>query len=344
MLKISSSACLSYAKLCDSYGFYEQADFYENLVNTRLSQVNYNYNKQPAWIREQSFPEKAFYKTLQYPVTKLEKSNLSTKQKDLTTDAIFGSLDAADVAFSTPQAIQAAKKAQELSTLLKNNPAAAESTKKAAQQISTKVPVLGKLMSMAPFIGVLINLYLTRQEIAKYFDLINNGKLNEIWNDPEERSKFIEIVLMTIAGALTLPVIAAIPVYGQIMFATGTALYAASSALSLGRTAIDAYLVGTGEKNSVIEQISKDDYSLENEFSTILQGVSQDVKSAAKIVSKHLVNNPSAKFPEIFALEELKQYPWVNSNVAPEDNLKYNKLMQIVVILRKLAGKKKSNK
>ena len=32
MRKISTSACLSYAKLCDSYGFYEQADFYENLA------------------------------------------------------------------------------------------------------------------------------------------------------------------------------------------------------------------------------------------------------------------------------------------------------------------------
>jgi len=338
MLKISSSACLSYAKLCDSYGFYEQADFYEKLVNIRLSQSKYDYEKQPAWIKYESFPEKTFYKALQYPITKLEKSNLSTKQKDLTTDAIFGSMDAADVAFSAPQAIQAAKKAKELATLIKNNPAAAESAKKAVQQISTKVPVLGKLMSIAPFIGVLINLYLTRKEIAKYFDLINNGKFNEIWDDAEERSKFIEIVLMSIAGVLTLPVIAAIPVHGQIMFATGTALYAVSSSLSLGRTAIDAYLVSTGEKNSVTEQISKDDYSLDAyEIAPIIQGASQDVKDAAKIVSEYLKKKPSAKFPEIFALPELKNYAWVKSHITPEDNLKYNKLMQIVNILRKLS-------
>jgi hypothetical protein len=338
MLRISSSACLSYAKLCDKFGFYEQADFYEKLVNIRLSQSTYDYDKQPDWIKEQSLPEKTFYKALEYPFSLLEKSNASSAQKDLTEDAVFGSLDAIDLVNSTPQAIEAARKARELSILVKNNPAAAESATKAAQQISTKVPVLSKLLSVAPFIGVLINLYLTRQEIAKYFDLINNGKFNEIWDDPTERSKFIEIVLMTIAGALTFPAIAAIPVYGQIMFATGTALYAVSSSLSLGRTAIDAYLVGTGEKNSATEQISKDEYSLEpDELAPMLQGVSQDVKDAAKIVSQYLVNNPSAKFPEIFALPEMQDYPWVNSHTTPEDNLKYNKLMQIVLALRKLA-------
>ena len=149
---------------------------------------------------------------------------------------------------------------------------------------------------------------------------------------------------MTIAGALTLPAVAAIPVYGQMMFATGTALYAFSSTVSLGRTAIDAYLVGSGEKSLANEQISQDDYSLTNDFNTILQGVGQDVKDAAKIVSKYLVNNPSAKFPEIFALQELKQYPWVNSHNAPEDNLKYNKLMQIVTIIRKIANNRKVSK
>ena len=342
MLRISTSACLSYAKLCDSYGYYEQADFYENLINTRLSQVNYNYDKQPAWIREFSAPEKILYKTLQYPYNLLEKSNASAKQKDLTMDAAFGSMDAFDVAFTAPQAVQASRKAKELATLIKNNPAAAESAKKAATQISTKIPILSKLLAIAPFIGVLINLYLTRQEIAKYFDFINNGKFDEIWNDPEERSKFIEIVLMTIAGALTLPVIAAIPVYGQIMFATGTALYTVSSSLTLGRTAIDAYLVGTGEKNSVTEQISKDDYSLEqNEIVGILQGTSQDIKDAVKIAAKYLKNNPTAKYIEIFALPEIKNYPWIQSHNTPEDNLKYNKFMQILSILRKLSIRSK---
>ena len=335
MLKISSSACLSYAKLCDTFGFYEQADFYENLVNIRLSQSKYDYEKQPAWIKDESLPEKALFKALQYPITKLEKTNLTNNQKDLAQDAIFGSLDAADIVNSTPEAIKAAKKAKELSALLKSNPSAAESAKKAAQQIATKVPVLSKLITVAPFIGVLVNLYLTRREIAKYFDLINNGKFNEIWDDPEERSKFIENVLMIIAGALTYPAIAAIPVYGQIMFATGTALYAVSSSLSLGRTAIDAYLVGTGEKNSATEAISKDDYSFNDlEFRNIVNGLSQDVKSAASIVSKHLYKNPSAKFPEIFTLPELKKYPWVKTHITPEDNLKYNKLMQIAIIIR----------
>ena len=341
MRKISTSACLSYAKLCDSYGFYEQADFYENLANIRLSQSTYNYKKQPAWISEQSAPEKALFKAIHYP---FEKSNLSNKQKDLAVDATFGSLDAVDIAFSAPQALRAAKKAKELADLIKSNPAAAESAKKAAQQIATKVPVLSKALSILPFLGVLVNLYLSRREIAKYFDLINNGKFNEIWDDPLERSLFIEIVLMTIAGALTLPAVAAIPVYGQMMFATGTALYAFSSTVSLGRTAIDAYLVGSGEKSLANEQISQDDYSLTNDFNTILQGVGQDVKDAAKIVSKYLVNNPSAKFPEIFALQELKQYPWVNSHNAPEDNLKYNKLMQIVTIIRKIANNRKVSK
>jgi hypothetical protein len=338
MRKISSSACLSYAKLCDSYGFYEQADFYENLVNIRLSQLSYDYEKQPAWIREESAPEKALLKTLQYPISKLEKSNLSTKQKDLAVDATFGSLDALDIGIST-NSLQAAKKAKELAELVKNNPGAAEASKKAAQQIATKVPVLSKVLSAAPFIGVLANLYLTRKEIAKYFDLINNGKFNEIWNDAEERSKFIEIVLLTIAGGLTIPAVAAIPVYGQMLYATGTALYAASSALSLGRTAIDAYLVGTGEKNAVTEQISKEDYSLQAELGTMLQGVAPDVKKVAAIISRYLKNNPAAKFPEIFALPELKDYAWVKTHTAPEDNLKYNKLMQIVLYMRKLSKK-----
>jgi hypothetical protein len=185
----------------------------------------------------------------------------------------------------------------------------------------------------------LANLYLTRKEIAKYFDLINNGKFNEIWNDAEERSKFIEIVLLTIAGGLTIPAVAAIPVYGQMLYATGTALYAASSALSLGRTAIDAYLVGTGEKNAVTEQISKEDYSLQAELGTMLQGVAPDVKKVAAIISRYLKNNPAAKFPEIFALPELKDYAWVKTHTAPEDNLKYNKLMQIVLYMRKLSKK-----
>ena len=69
MLRISTSACLSYAKLCDSYGYYEQADFYENLINTRLSQVNYNYDKQPAWIREFSAPEKFYIKHYNIHIT-----------------------------------------------------------------------------------------------------------------------------------------------------------------------------------------------------------------------------------------------------------------------------------
>lgn len=341
MKKFSSTACLSYAKLCDKYGFYKQADFYENLVNVKLSQLQYNYQNQPNWIREQSEPEKILYKTLQYPISELEETNLTNREKDLAVDATFGSLDALDVGYSTPQAFQAANKAKELLSLAKDNPAAAESSKKAAQQIATKVPVLGKVLSVAPFIGVLVNLYLSRQEIAKYFDLINQGRFDEIWEDPTERSKFIEIVLLTIAGALTIPAIAAIPVYGQILFATGTALFAVSSTLSLGRTAIDAYLTATGEKNNVEEQISQEDYSMDNDFSNIIQGVDPEVKDASIIASEYLVNNPSAKFPEIFALPELEKYPWIETHTTPEDNLKYNKLMQIVLYMRNAA--KQSN-
>ena len=114
MIRLSAQNCISYAELCDTYGFYEQADFYEEMLNIRLSQVNYNYDKQPAWVKNQSAFETGMSKAFELPIKALDKTKLTQKQKDLASSAAFGSMDLADIATSGPEAAKGLKKAKEL--------------------------------------------------------------------------------------------------------------------------------------------------------------------------------------------------------------------------------------
>ena len=344
MIRLSAQNCISYAELCDTYGFYEQADFYEEMLNIRLSQVNYNYDKQPAWVKNQSAFETGMSKAFELPIKALDKTKLTKKQKDLASSAAFGAMDLADIATSGPEAYKGIKKAKELAAAAKANPAAAKTIEKTVEQLATKVPIFKKLMGSLPFIGILVNLYLSRRDIAKYFDLISQGKFDEIWNDAEERAKFIELVLLTVASAITIPPVVAIPVYGQIFGAVGAALFAFSSASSLGRSGIDAFLRWTGEKDDVLEEISKEDFSLKADIITLIQNAPDDVKQVASLTANYMTKNPNARWPEITAIPEMKKFPWVNNPSTPEGKMKNAKLLQIMNILKKLASNKVNRK
>jgi hypothetical protein len=343
MIRLSAQNCISYAELCDSYGFYKEADFYEKMYNLRFSQANYNYDKQPNWIKEDSILEKGLGKVFEVPAKALDKTKLNKKQKDLASSALFGSMDLADIATSGPEAIKGARKAKELLNIAKSNPGAAKTVEKTIEQVATKVPIFKKLMGSLPFIGILVNLYMSRKDIAKYFDLINQGRFNEIWNDAEERAKFIELVLLTIASAITIPPVVAIPVYGQIFGAVGAALYAFSSASSLGRSGIDAFLRWSGEKDDTLEEISKEDFSLKADINTLIQQAPEAVKQAASVVAKYLMSNPTARWPEITSYSEMKKFTWLNGT-SPEARLYTMKLMQIINVLRQMAGNKLKRK
>jgi hypothetical protein len=342
MIRLSAQNCISYAELCDTYGFYKEADFYENELSIRLA-AEYNYDKQPNWIKQDSILEKGLGKVFEVPATVLDKTKLNKKQKDLASSAIFGSMDLADIATSGPEAIKGARKAKDLINAAKSNPGAAKTVEKTVEQLATKVPIFKKLMGSLPFIGIMVNLYMSRKDIAKYFDLISQGKFNEIWDDAEERAKFIELVLLTIASAITIPPVVAIPVYGQILGAVGAALYAFSSASSLGRTGIDAFLRWTGEKDDTLEEISKEDFSLKADINTLIQQAPDAVRQAASVVAKYLMSNPTARWPEITSSPEMKKFTWLNGT-SPEARLNTMKLMQIINVLRQLAGNKVKRK
>jgi di/tripeptidase len=59
MIRLSTQNCISYAELCDTYGFYEQADFYEKLVNTKVAANNGLGISNQSWIKNDDIAEKA---------------------------------------------------------------------------------------------------------------------------------------------------------------------------------------------------------------------------------------------------------------------------------------------
>lgn len=335
MIRLSANKCLHYAEILDEYEFYEEADFYTKIANVKLAEVPYDPKRLPSWIRETSKPEELMMSGMMAPVKALERSKLKRKQKDLILDASFGSLDLGDVATSTPEAYKSLKSIKSFSNLLAKNPAAAQKAEGFLAQLATKFPKIGKFVKMTPLIGVIINLYLSRKDIAKYIDLISQGKFELIWNDAEERAKFIELVLMTIAGVLTSPMVAT-PFPG--LGAVGAALYAFSSASSLGRQGIDAYLRYSGEKDENKDKLSK----MSDNADEIYQEADPEVQEAANKAMKMLKINPNLKNIQIINSPEFSKYKWLTNRTTSENQLKAYMFSKLITSLKASQSKSRT--
>jgi hypothetical protein len=328
MIRLSAQNCISYAELCDSYGFYEQADFYEKLVNKRFAANNGLGLSNQKWIQNDDIAETAIGNAIKMPFNYLQKSNLSSGAKGAIEAGAFAGFDVLDAAGSAADAREHLSKLKTFADIAKKSPKAAEAEGFLAK-IATKIPGLARFVKFLPLLGIVINLYQSRKDIAKYIDLISAGKFNQIWNDAEERAKFIEVCLLAIAAVLV-----SIPL--PITKGIGGALYATASLSSLGRQGIDSYLRYTGEKDDFKTQIAENDYSLSANIDQLLASADPDVKKAINDLQPIMQQNKFISNREILNNPNLtKKYVWLRNPTSSENQFKYMQFMQFVGALKK---------
>jgi hypothetical protein len=328
MIRLSTQNCISYAELCDTYGFYEQADFYEKLVNTKVAANNGLGISNQSWIKNDDIAEKAIGNAIQMPFNYLQKSNLSKGTKGAIESSAFAGMDLLDVAGSAADMREHLGKMKTFADIAKKSPQA-DKAQSFLSKIATKIPGLARFVKFLPLLGIIINLYQSRKDIAKYIDLIAAGKFDQIWNDAEERAKFIEVCLLAIAGVLV-----SIPL--PITKGIGGAFYATASLSSLGRQGIDSYLRYTGEKDDIKSQIADTDFSLSSNIEQLIASADPDVKNAIKDFQPIIQKNPFTSNRDILNNPVLvKKYRWLANPMSSENQLKYMQFMQFVGTLKK---------
>lgn len=335
MIRLSAQNCISYAELCDTYGFFEQADFYEKLVNKRFAANNKPGISDLPFIKNDDIIEKGIGKAFKMPYDALQKSNLSQGAKSAIETSAFAGMDLLDVAGSTADMRGTLGKMKKFKDLAMKSPDA-EKASGFLQKIATKIPGLARFIKFLPLLGIIINLYQSRKDIAKYIDLIAAGKFNQIWNDAEERAKFIEVCLLAIAGVLT-----SIPL--PVTKGIGAAFYATASLSSLGRQGIDAYLRYTGEKDDFKSQIAETDYSLSGNIENLLASADPDVKNAIMDFQPIIQRNPFTTNRDILNNPVLvKKYQWLANPSTSQNQVKYMQFMQFIGTLKKEILKSKA--
>lgn len=329
MIKLSANKCLHYAEILDEYEFYEEADFYTKIANVKLAEVPYDPKRLPSWIKDPNLIERGIQTGFGKLYAPLEKSKAPSKLKETGFLAPLVSMDVMDLASTSKEALEL-KKIKKITDLVARNPNAAQKATGTLAKLSTVFPKLSKFLKFTPLIGVVVNLYMSRQDIAKYIDLIAQGKFDAIWNDAEERAKFIELVVMTIAGVLTSPMIAVpFPALG----ALGAALFAFSTASSIGRTGIEASMTLSGEKNRFTEEISETEFGSGQDIEELKKSVMTDVRLAAEDMEKYLNANPNVKNIDLIRIFENK-YKFLKNPVSPGDQLKFSQWKNLMSNIR----------
>ena len=295
MYRLSYTDYQKLAEKFDGYGNYKIADYYDSQL--RLAQ--------------ELSPE------IEKALERQEARKKTTRQK--VFDAGFGALEASSVS----GAKKGIKSAYDLVNKAKANPAAAQKAGWLANWITTKVPKLAFLAKSLPFLGVLIHIAFSYPVVMDYINKIQQGKFEkEIWSDPTERATFIEQCMMLIAGFLMAPPANTIPGFA----AAGSAMYAFSSAISLGKKGIEYGLRATGEIDENKEEIAAQAglaLKTVNLPSLIAVYDPQVQRLLNNIVYPYLKLNPNAKLIDVLNNPQIAKLDFMKN---PSSNTRNNLL------------------
>lgn len=307
MYRLCSNDYQKLAEKFDGYGNYKIADYYDTQL--RLAQ--------------EVAPE------IQKAFERQENVKKTTRQKAF--DAGFGALEA----HSALTAKKGIKNAYDLAKKAKD-PSAAKKAGFLANWITTKIPKLAFLAKSLPFLGVIIHVAFSYPVIMSYINKIQQGKFEkEIWADPTERATFIEQCLMLIAGFMMAPPMNAIPGFA----AAGSAMYAFSSAISLGKKGIEYGLRATGEIDENKEEIAAQaGLALKTvNLPSLIAVYDPKVQSTLNtFVYPYLKSNPNAKLvdvlnqPQIASLDFMK-----NPSLNTRNNLLAHQLREGTALISK---------
>lgn len=316
------------ADLLDEYGYYKEAEIFDKFIKS--AELEYTPSKRtPKWVTQDDPVEKAIFKGIGGGLEKFRGQFKNEKAREIATKAPFAAMD---TAFAV-QGGKAVKNIKGFAELARKNPGTAAKAEGFMAKIATKFPAAAKLVRFTPLIGILVSLYMSRREIAKYIDLISQGKFEQIWNDPEERANFISTCLLVIAGVLV-----SIPF--PPIEALGVALFGASSLISLGKTGIDTYMSLSGEKDENKELInSLGDLDIDN----LKINLAPDVLSVANQMEQIISKNPKIKNIDLFNLPQFSKINWISNPSTSELQAKRYSLAKYISLYRasKLTPKSK---
>ncbi len=136
-------------------------------------------------------------------------------------------------------ASQAKSTLVELKALASKYPGQLDKVKTVLNELTKKIKPLRTIIKGIPVALIFLQLYLYKDEIKRYFDIIAAGRIDDIFNDAEDRANFI-VVLSDLITSFTIlfPPLAAF----------STALMAVSFGTTTGLHAIDKYREMSGEK------------------------------------------------------------------------------------------------
>lgn len=307
MYRLSSNDYQKLAEKFDSFGDYKIADYYD---------------KQLRFAQELS-PE------IEKALERQDAAKKTTRQK--VFDAGFGALEA----HSALTAKSGMKHAYDLAMKAKD-PTAAKKAGFLANLIATKIPKLAFIAKSLPFLGVIIHIAFSYPVVMDYINKIQQGKFEkEIWADPTERATFIEQCVMLIAGFMMAPPLNAIPGFA----AAGSAMYAFSSAISLGKKGIEYGLRASGDIDENKEEIAAQaGLSLKTvNLSSLLQVYDPQVKNILNtVVLPYLKSNPNAKLIDVLNSPQIANLDFMkNPSLNTKNNLLAHQLREGTTLISK---------
>ena len=228
-------------------------------------------------------------------------------------------------------ASQAKSSLVELKALASKYPSQFEKIKVVVGELSKKIKPLSTIAKGIPVALIFLQLYLYKDDIRRYFDIIASGRINEIFNDAEDRAHFV-VLLADLVSSFTIlfPPLAAL----------SSALMAISFGTTVGLHGIDKYREMSGEKEKQ-DLDMKFNYrtDIKNEYAPTEDLISnytknKNIKEFVKNYINDVMKNNDAKYAmKVFVVPKLYEYIRLAlGNSEPELKLKIVDLMNLSVL------------